>query len=110
VKKFGQMMVEDHSKANTELKALAAKKGVTLPTELDSEKKSTLEQLRGEAGADFDREYVEDMVDDHEKDVAAFERQAQNAADPDIKSFAAKTLPTLKKHLEAIKAIQAKMQ
>jgi putative membrane protein len=110
VKKFGQMMVEDHSKANADLKTLAAKKNVTLPTELDGDKKSTLEELRGETGAEFDKEYVEEMVDDHEEDVAAFEKQAQNATDPDVKAFAAKTLPVLKKHLDAIKAIQAKMK
>ena len=110
VKKFGQMMVTDHSKANAELKALAAKKNVTLPTEPDSSHKSILDDMTGKSGADFDADYVDAMVDDHEDDVAAFEKQAQNATDPDVKAFAAKTLPTLKKHLEAIKAIQSKMQ
>ena len=110
VKKFAQMMVDDHSKANTELKTLAAKKNVTLPADLDAGKKSTMEMLRSKVGAEFDREYVEDMVEDHEKDVAAFESKAQGATDPDLKAWAAKTLPTLKKHLDAIKAIQAKMK
>ena len=50
------------------------------------------------------------MVKDHETDVAAFEKQADKSADAELKAFAAKTLPTLKKHLEAIKAIQAKMK
>jgi putative membrane protein len=109
VKKFGQMMVADHTKANAELKALAAKKNVTLPTEPDSSHKSLLDDMKGKSGADFDADYVDAMVDDHEDDVAAFEKQAQNATDPDVKAFAAKTLPTLKKHLEAIKAIQTKM-
>jgi putative membrane protein len=110
VKKFGQMMVDDHSKANAELKALAAKKNITLPTEPDSSHKSTIDELKGESGANFDKEYVDEMVDDHEKDVAEFEKQAQNSPDPDVKAFAAKTLPTLKKHLDAIKAIEAKMK
>jgi len=110
VKKFGQMMVQDHSKANEDLKALAAKKNMTVPIELNGDKKSTMEELRGETGAEFDREYVEEMVDDHEEDVAAFEKQAQSATDPDVKAFATKTLPVLKKHLDAIKAIQAKMK
>lgn len=110
VKKFGQMMVEDHSKANADLKTLAAKKNAALPTDLDAEHKSTMDELRAKTGADFDREYVEEMVDDHEEDVAAFEKQAQSATDPDVKAFAAKTLPVLKKHLDAIKAIQAKMK
>jgi len=110
VKKFGQMMVTDHSKANDELKALAAKKGWKLPTDLDSSHKATLDSMRSKVGTDFDKDYVQDMVDDHEKDVKAFEDKAKNATDPDLKTFAEKTLPTLRKHLEAIQAIQAKMK
>ncbi|MEP7075811.1 MAG: DUF4142 domain-containing protein, partial [Acidobacteriota bacterium] len=110
VKKFGQMMVIDHTKANTELKALAAKKNFPIATETDSSHKSTLTTLQGKSGADFDKDYVDDMVSDHEKDVKEFQDKAQNAKDPDVKAFAAKTLPTLQKHLDAIKAIQAKMK
>jgi putative membrane protein len=108
VKSFGKMMDSDHSKANAELKALAAKKNVPLPTDLGPHA-STVEKLKGMSGADFDREYVNAMVEDHEEDVAAFQKQADNATDPEVKAFAAKTLPTLKKHLEMIQAIQSKM-
>jgi putative membrane protein len=109
VKSFGQMMVNDHSKANTELKSLAAKKNLTLPTD-PGPHASTIEDLKGLKGAEFDRVYVEAMVEDHETDVAAFQRQADNSSDPDVKAFAAKTLPVLKTHLERIKGIQSKMQ
>lgn len=110
VKKFGQMMVDDHTKANIDLKALATKKGMTLPTDLDSSHKSTMDDLREQAGADFDKAYVEEMVDDHEEDVSKFEDEAKNATDPDVRAFAQKTLPVLQKHLDAIKSIQAKMK
>lgn len=109
VKKFGQMMVDDHTKINTEMKALAAKKNVTLPTDIGSHK-SPMDKLSGLSGADFDRDYVRDMVNDHQDDVAAFQKQADTATDADLKAFAAKTLPILKKHLDAINAIQAKMK
>ncbi len=109
VKSFGQMMAADHSKANAELKSLAAKKNVTLPTD-PGPHQSTMEDLKGLKGAEFDRAYVDAMVEAHETDVAAFQRQADNSADPDIKAFAAKTLPVLKTHLERIKGIQAKLQ
>lgn len=109
VKKFGQMMVADHTKANAELKALAAKKNIKVPADASSHR-STIEELKQLIGADFDKAYVKAMVDDHETDVDAFQKQADNATDPDVKAFATKTLPTLKKHLEAIKAIQAKMK
>jgi putative membrane protein len=108
VKKFGQMMVDDHSKANKEMQDLAKKKNVTLPTDLGKHQ-STLDKLKGLSGADFDKEYVEEMVDDHETDVSEFEKQSTSSSDPEVKAFAAKTLPVLKKHLDAIKAIQAKM-
>ena len=109
VKKFGQMMVDDHTKANNDLKALAAKKNVTLPADMGSHQ-STIDKIKGLTGADFDKAYVNDMVDDHEKDVATFQKQADNTTDPEIKAFATKTLPVLKKHLEVIKALQAKMK
>ena len=108
VKSYGQMVVSDHGKANAELKTLAAKKNVTLPTDLGPHA-STVEDLKGLKGAEFDREYVDAMVEDHEKDVAAFQRQADNSSDPDVKAFAAKTLPVLKTHLERIKGIQTKL-
>jgi len=109
VKKFAQMMIDDHTKANTELKALAAKKNVTLPTDMGSYK-ADVDDMSKLKGADFDKEYVDHMVDDHEDDVAEFEKQANNSPDADVKAFATKCLPVLKKHLEAIKAIQAKMK
>lgn len=108
VKNFAQMMVTDHTKANSELKTLAAKKNVTLPTDLGSHQ-STLDDLTKLSGAEFDKEYVSAMVDDHETDVDLFEDNTDNS-DADIKAFTTKTLPTLKKHLEMIKGIQSKMK
>lgn len=110
VKNFAQKMVADHTKANNELKALAAKKNVTLPTETDAAHRAKLNQLEGLSGADFDRAYVETMVSDHEATVQLFEKQASEEADPELKAFALKTLPNLKMHLEAIKNIQGKMK
>lgn len=110
VKSFGQKMVQDHSNANTELKALAAKKNVTLPTDVGATHKTTMDKLSKLSGAEFDKEYVAAMVEDHEKDVKAFQTQADSATDADVKAFATKTLPTLKMHLEMIKGIQAKMK
>jgi len=108
VKKFAQMMVTDHTKANTELKALATKKNVVLPTDIGSHK-STMDDLSKLSGADFDKAYVDAMVDDHEEDVDLFDDNTDNS-DADIKAFTTKTLPTLKAHLEMIKGIQSKMK
>jgi putative membrane protein len=110
VKKFAQMMVTDHSKANDELKSIAQKKNIVLPTALDSKHQSDISKFQSASGADFDKQYVDAMVEDHEKDVAFFQRQSETGTDPDAKAFATKTLPVLKKHLDAIKAIQSKMK
>ena len=110
VKRFAQMMVTDHTKANDELKALEAKNNIPLPTSLDAKHQSTIQRLQGLSGEEFDRAYVDDMVEDHEKDVQMFEKESASGPGGDSKPFASKTLPTLRKHLEAIKAIQSKMK
>jgi len=109
VKAFGQKMVEDHSKAGEELKQLAAQKKVMLPPDVLPAHKQLMEKLSKLSGAEFDKEYVAAMVEAHEKDVAAFENVSKTAADADVKAFATKTLPTLKMHLEMIKAMAGKM-
>lgn len=105
VKQFGQRMVDDHSKANTELMSLATSKGITLPTELDEKHRAHVTKLSGKTGADFDREYSKMMLSDHNKDVSAFEKQSTKGADPDLKAFATRTLPTLQEHLQMAKAL-----
>lgn len=139
VKQFGQRMVDDHGKANAELKDLASRKGIALTENKDSDKSDTgttsgsmgsvatgpgttgmgaermyledsdrkmLDKFAGMSGVKFDHEYMEHMVDDHEKDVGEFEDAAKNAKDPDIKAFAQKTLPTLQEHLRMAKETQ----
>ena len=108
-KKFAQMMVTDHGAAGKDLEELAKKKNFTLPTDIGSHQ-ATYDKLSKMTGDDFDRYYVEQMVQDHEADVKEFQKQAANSSDPDVKAFAAKVVPVVKKHLDAIKAIQAKMK
>lgn len=105
VKKFGQRMVDDHSKANEELKQVASSKGVDLPDKLTGKDKLLKERLSKLSGPQFDRAYMENMVKDHKKDVADFNRESASAKDSEVKQFASKTLPTLKDHLKAAEAI-----
>lgn len=109
VKQFAEQMITDHSKANDELKQLAQSKKVMLPQELNPTHKEMMAKLSKLNGADFDREYVKAMVADHEKDVTAYEATAKGAVDKDVQAYAAKTLPTLKHHLQMIKDLDAKM-
>lgn len=110
VKDFGGMMVNDHSKANVELKALAKSKGITLPAAVDAEEQKVKDELSAKSGADFDKAYVSNMIDDHKKDIKEFEDASKNCKDADLKAFAVKTLPTLKMHLDAIQKIHDGMK
>jgi len=100
VKQFGQRMVDDHTKANDQLKSIASSKGVQLPTDLDRADKREYDRLSKLSGADFDREYMKHMVSDHKKDVSDFRKEAKSGKDNDVKSFASTTVPTLEQHLQ----------
>jgi len=102
VKKIGGMMVADHTKANNELMAIAKKKGV------DLSKEKPMNHSMGDAN--FDKDYLNMMVKDHEKDLASFQGEAKNGSDADVKAFASKTAEVIKKHLAMVKTAQGKMK
>jgi putative membrane protein len=106
VEEFGQRMVEDHGQANDKLKQIAEQKGIELPQDPSKDAQATYAELQGKSGAEFDQAYMDEMVSDHEDDVAAFEDYVENAKDPELRSFAEETLPTLKEHLEQAKQTQ----
>jgi len=110
VKKFGAMMVTDHSKANDKLKALAKSKNIALPAAPNAGDQNTIDKLSQKSGKDFDDAYVSDMIDDHQHDIKAFEGASKTLKDPDLKAFAIKTLPVLKAHLDAINAVHDSMK
>jgi putative membrane protein len=99
IKDFARMLVDDHSKANEELKTIASQKNVTLPSEVRPEHKAEKERLSKMSGPAFDEAYTKHMVKDHQKAVDLFTRQSNAGKDPEAKAFASKTLPTIKSHL-----------
>ena len=127
VKKFAQRMVADHSKANDELKPIAAKLNAELPTAMDDEHQDLHDKLSKMSGAEFDREYMNAMVEGHEDVANQLERKANDrvgdrgvgttgtakgaAADTDaaVTAWASKTLPAVRQHLESAKQIQQKL-
>ena len=98
VKSFSQRLINDHKAANQELAALAKQKGVSLPGD-DSQMASSL-PFASKSGDDFDKAFARTAVEDHQKDIAEFEKEASSGQDPDVKSWASKTLPTLRAHLK----------
>jgi len=105
VKEFAQRMVTDHTQANQELMQIAAQEGVVLPTQVDSKHRNDMDTLRSLNGPQFDSAYMQHMLQDHQKDVAAFQKQAQGGSDPALKSFAQKQLPILQQHLQMAQSI-----
>src|SRR5881396_4061460 len=98
VKSFGKRMVADHSKANDELKKIAAQKKAKLPT-----KEPTV-------GWTSDKAYMDAMVKDHEKDLAEFQEEAKSGSDPDVKKFADDTAKMVQEHLDLAKQTQSKLK
>lgn len=104
VRQFGQTLVQDHTQADSQLMQIAQEKNVKI--DQDNEKDRTYKRLSKMSGSDFDREFVDHEVDDHEKDIKMFEKEAQNAKDPDVRQFASTVLPKLREHLAMAQRLQ----
>ncbi|RYZ99945.1 MAG: DUF4142 domain-containing protein [Sphingobacteriaceae bacterium] len=110
VKEFAAMMVADHTKANDELMALAQAKNITLPQAVSTEKQAVMDDLTKKSGSEFDKAYVDQMIDDHKKTISMYEDASKNLKDADMKAFVDGKLPTIKAHLEHVTAIHDSMK
>lgn len=101
-KSFAKQMVADHTKTSTELKQMVSggKVKAELPSALDSSHQSKLDRLKSKSGDDFASDFNSMQVDAHKDAVDLFERYSKGGDNADLKSWAAKTLPVLKHHLE----------
>jgi putative membrane protein len=109
VKDLAQLIVREHEQANQQLKTVAQAKGVEQLGGLDAAHLQMRDQLQAMSGADFDRMYIEGQVADHEKAVALFEQQAQSGQDPELKAFAAETLPKIQAHTEQLEQVAQRL-
>ncbi|WP_437913097.1 DUF4142 domain-containing protein [Sorangium sp. So ce302] len=110
VKRFAQRMIDDHSAMNKRLAALAQQKGVPVPQELSQEQREEVDELSRKTGAEFDRKYMSEMVDDHEDDVEEFKEATKEAKDADVRRFAATGLPLLREHLAMARQVYDKVK
>ena len=102
VKKYAAMLVDDHTKANAELMALADARGVKLPTQPPSNKLQVITRLSTMSGAAFDQAYVKQVgIANHKADIMLFDKGSKAARDAELKSWAGDKLPTLREHLAA---------
>jgi putative membrane protein len=105
VKQFGQRLVVDHGKANDELKQLASKKGVTLPTQVSNKHQKMIDKLA--STSEFDKQFKSMAIKDHKKDIKQFEKAEKKCEDPDLRAWVTKTLPTLQEHLRTAEQLGA---
>ena len=109
VKQFAQRMIDDHSKANDELKSVAVEQGIDLPADIDAKHAAVRDRLSGLSGAAFDKAYMDAMVEDHQHVASMFETEANGGSDAAVKAFAAKTLPTIREHLTMARDTQREL-
>jgi putative membrane protein len=100
------MLVDEHTKSSTELKALAASKNFSLPTSLTEDGQDKYNKLNEKTGNDFDKKFAEMMVDAHEDAVDKFKIAAENANDAEIRAWASKKVTTLRTHLDHAKTLK----
>lgn len=109
VKSFASMLVTDHTANNQELQSLAKQKGVTLPAALPRKEQKKIDKMQ--KAKDFDKTFVDVQgLSDHKHDIQEFEKASRNAKDPDVKAYAAKTLPVLQKHLQRAQELEQSMK
>lgn len=106
VKQMGEKLVQDHTKANDQLKEVATKVGVTVPNALDPKDQSKVDKLSSLSGNGFDKAFTKDAIKDHEHDIKMFKEEAKNGTNPDLKNFASQTLPVLQDHLSMAKNLK----
>lgn len=99
VKQFGQQMVDEHTKANDELKQIASGKGAMPPADLDAKHKAMQAKLDKLSGAAFDSEYVKGQIKGHEEMLAVLDREIKSGSDAELKAYAEKMKPAVQEHL-----------
>ena len=106
---FAKHMINDHTKADDQLKSIAKKLDVKVPSDLDAMHKADVEQLKNADKSDFDQKYVAIQDQGHNATIAAFQKEADGGDNAMLKQFASKTLPILQEHMKEVKALEAKM-
>ena len=99
-RELGKMMVAEHTKSWNDLKSLAEKKSITVPSVISTKGEDAYEKLIDKVGNDFDKKYCDMMVDGHKEAITKFEKESADGSDTDIRIWASETLPALRKHLD----------
>lgn len=106
VKKFGKMLVDEHTKSASEVSALAKAKNFTLPTSLTEDGQDEYKKLNEKSGLDFDKKFADMMIDGHEKAIDKLKKATEDAKDQDVKLWASNNIAPLTAHLEHAKLLK----
>ncbi|WP_281234138.1 DUF4142 domain-containing protein [Flavobacterium gelatinilyticum] len=106
VKKFGKMLVDEHTKSASEVSALAKSKNFTLPASLTEEGQDEYKKLNEKSGVDFDKKFADMMIDGHEKAIKKLEKASKDATDEDVRLWASNNIAGLTAHLEHAKMLK----
>jgi len=110
VKDLGKRMLDDHTATNQKLQMIAAKEKMNITADLTPEDRATYSKLTNLLGPAFDKAYALEMVRDHQKDIAEFEKEAQYGKEPAVRKLAQEVLPTLKQHLQLAQEMQKALE
>lgn len=105
VRSFAQQLVTEHTQASTELTGLASRKGLSAMSRDDFDQRAVT-KLGKKSGGDFDKAYLEKMVDAHEDAIDLFDKESRNGKDPELQAFASKMLPKLREHQQHARSLE----
>ena len=107
VKDYAQTLVTDHTSDFGQLSSIAKQASLNMPNAIDTaHDKAMIDPFQKLNGAAFDHKYIQEMIAGHTKAIAAYKKEAADAQNPALKSYAEQTLPTLQKHLDGAKALE----
>ncbi len=106
VKQLAEAIAGDHSKAMEELKSIAETKGFVLPVVISNDNQADYDRIAARSGADFEKEYIDYTVREHKKLVNKFRDEADDASDPDVRTWINEKIPVLQQHLQHAEATQ----
>lgn len=106
VKDIARMLVADHQMVNDQVKSLAQQRNITLPDSISQDSKKMHDDVIAKRGTEFDKKYVNQMIDSHQESINSFESILNDTNDAAVKTFAQNTLPKLREHLDKLKQVK----
>lgn len=110
LKDVAKMLETDHNAVLSDLKGIASKRGITIPTEESGDAKDKLKELTNKKASEFDKEWCETLMDNHKTSISKFENAANDVSDPDLKSFVNTVLPKLRTHHDRLMECHKKLK